>query len=128
MNQPADTADRLRAATERLSVARRDLLSRGDAANAARSASFFDICAEIEQLLAEMGRPSSVPEGTAAELRLLIEELDDATRRIRARLKAAEILGAALRASFKRSALPTTYGMPLNGAVSVLRPIAQRYI
>ncbi len=124
MTAASDISGRLGKLTENLGLVSKGLLGSQRAVDAS---GFLATCAEVESLLAEATALPPSPD-LAESLRRLVTELDQVARDINAKLRASQLVGAALKAGIRRSSAPNTYGPPLNGAVSALEGAGRLYI
>lgn len=119
-----DMSGRLGGLIEQIGVAAKGLLGRQPGVDVA---GFLATCAEAEKVLAEIAASPPTPD-IAVDLRRLVTEVDLIARGIKAKLRASQLVGAALKAGIRRSSAPSTYGPPLNGAVSALDGGRRLYI
>ncbi|MBM3535956.1 MAG: hypothetical protein FJX60_23330 [Alphaproteobacteria bacterium] len=120
----SDMSDRLGKLIENLGLVSKGLLG---SQRAVYASDFLATCAEVESLLAEAAALPPSPD-LAESLRRLVTELDQVARDVKAKLRASQLVGAALKAGIRRSSAPSTYGPPLNGAVSALESAGRLYI
>jgi len=124
MTAASDITGRLGDLIEKLGLVSKSLLGSRQGVDAS---GFLATCAEVESLLAEAAAlPPS--RDLAESLRRLVTEVDQVARDIKAKLRASQLVGAALKAGIRRSLAPSTYGPPLNGAVSALKGAGTLYI
>lgn len=124
MTDQPDIAERLGRLIERIGVTSKGLLGHQPCTDAS---TFLVACADVERLLMEVAAlPPSLE--LAGDLGRLVTEVDQVARGIKAKLRASQLISAALKAGLRKSSVPATYGPPPNGAVSALHGGGRLYI